>query len=382
MKKLEEYIEFHLSDNLQRWISVGSIIGAILFPLFGIPESFRPEGEVRSFTIDRAAVVAVLLAVYFLNKLKRNRTYQSMLLSAAVVATSIVNEIMTLSYGGHVSPFYVGLLVIAIVSIGLCPISIRFAFINAVLIYFIYLIPILVMDKVTQVANFLTANFYLLSTIGTSLTWRIINNKLIISELRLQHELTIEKNKLDQLVRERTRDLRTTDQWYRSIFENSHDGIIILKKDGEIMNTNDKACSMHGFAKEQLIGTNIGLLIADNHKSKSNEWIQRVLDGNAVVFEADYYDKKGKRIALETSSKLIPIGESHYILMVNRDISEKKMIQEQLFEAQKMESISTLAGGIAHDFRNMITAILGYAELIKFEKNISAISASQLCEEK
>ncbi len=371
MSEISEYLELHISKKLQSWVGVGTVIGAALFPFFGIADYFRPGDALRKFTIYRIIIVIVLLIIYLLNKLKRERTYQSILATTAVIAAAIINELMVLKLGGHASPYYVGLILIIIVGIGLSPISMPFSVFNAVAIYLIYIVPIFVFDRVTEIANFFASNLYILSTLSITITWRAISNKSMNNELTLQYELTQERNKLDQIVQVRTRDLQKSDQWHRSIFENSHDGIIILQKDGEIVNANNKACSMHGFAKELLIGTNIRLLIADNDKSKIKELMQDVLSGNAVVFEADYYNKKGSRIALETGAQLIPIGEEHYILMVNRDISEKKMIQAQLFEAQKMESISTLAGGIAHDFRNMITAVLGYAELVKYEKSIS-----------
>jgi len=58
-------------------------------------------------------------------------------------------------------------------------------------------------------------------------------------------------------------------------------------------------------------------------------------------------------------------GELKHIIHIARDITEQKKMEEELFQAHKMEVVGTMAGGIAHDFNNILTAILGYAELIK-----------------
>jgi signal transduction histidine kinase/ActR/RegA family two-component response regulator len=59
-------------------------------------------------------------------------------------------------------------------------------------------------------------------------------------------------------------------------------------------------------------------------------------------------------------------GEFQYIVYIARDITDKKKLEEELFQSRKMEAIGTLAGGIAHDFNNILAAILGYTEIIQF----------------
>ena len=92
--------------------------------------------------------------------------------------------------------------------------------------------------------------------------------------------------------------------------------------------------------------------------------MSRILNGETLIYETEHYRKDGSKVFLEISSKAIEIGGELYIQSFYRDITEKKRIQEQLMQSQKMESVGSLAGGIAHNFNNILTAILGYSELL------------------
>ena len=169
---------------------------------------------------------------------------------------------------------------------------------------------------------------------------------------------------LEDLVRERTRELAVSETWHRSIFDNATDGIIVLNKKGEIINVNQKTCELHGFDREALIGIHIDLLEADGDKDQREERTERILNGETLIYETEHYKKDGSKVLLEVSSKALDIEGQTYIQSFSRDITEKKMIQEQLMHSQKMESVGSLAGGIAHNFNNILTAILGYSELL------------------
>jgi PAS domain S-box-containing protein len=140
---------------------------------------------------------------------------------------------------------------------------------------------------------------------------------------------------------------------------------VVLDRNGIIVNVNERACEMHGFSKEALVGSHSSLLEVDENRGAAAEHLQQLLQGESLVYETVHFRKNGSRIFLEVSSRAIPIYDEVFVQSFQRDITEKKKIQEHLFQAQKMDSIGMLAGGIAHDFNNVLTAILGYTDLIR-----------------
>ncbi|MGE5174255.1 MAG: PAS domain S-box protein, partial [Betaproteobacteria bacterium] len=263
--------------------------------------------------------------------------------------------------------------------------SIRTTILLATITYFTYFLPIIIFDKITNIRFFVNSNVFLIATAGIGIVWRYHNDKLVKEKLSLQYDLEQQKKQLEiyslqlkAMVEERTKELHESEQWHRSLFENATDGIIVLDKKGIIVNANDKACEMHGFTREALIGTHIRLLENDDNKEKAAARMRRLLEGEALVFETKHNRKDGSSVYLEISSKAIAIGDELFIQSFYRDITKKKKIHEHLFQSQKMESVGVLAGGIAHDFNNVLTAILGHTGIIRRSTSLDERSTRSL----
>jgi two-component system cell cycle sensor histidine kinase/response regulator CckA len=275
---------------------------------------------------------------------------------------------MILSFGGHQSTYYAGIIITIVFMLGVMPIPFKMSLSIVSIAYSVYLFPLLIFDRITNIYSFINNNAFLVATFMIALMWRFLSQRSLINELNLQYELNKEKRKLEQysthleeLVQERTKELTISEQRFRGLFDNANDGVVVLDKNGIIINMNNKFCEMHGFDKEALIGTHFKFLEAENNKE---ERLKRIINGESLVFETEHYKRDGSKILLEVSSKGIEIGGELYVQSLHRDITEKKAIQEQLLHSQKMESVGSLAGGIAHNFNNLLTAILGYAELL------------------
>jgi PAS domain S-box-containing protein len=144
-----------------------------------------------------------------------------------------------------------------------------------------------------------------------------------------------------------------------------------MKKNGVIVNVNDMACKIYQTDREKLVGMNAGELFNKDHKCNMARIFPDILRGPSAVFEIPCKEANGKATFLEISVQHLTIGDDEYILTISRDITERKLYQEQLVYNQKMDSIAAFAGGIAHDVRNIITSMIAYIEMVKNDKGVS-----------
>ena len=367
----DSYIEQELTKITNFWLSVGLVLGAFVITFLNVLDRFADPENAARFLLYRLACSFSMLILFLINRNRVNKTSQNLIIISSTVLTSVTVELMILSSGGHQSTYYAGIVLTLVFVLGFIPCFLRTAVLIVAIAYAIYFIPIILFDNITNMQTFIGNNAFLLSTASVTVVIRFLNQKRLTSELALQYELNKEKQKLEtystqleDLVQERTKELSISEKWYRSIFDNATDGVIVLDKSGVIVNVNQKACEIHGFERNALVGINVELLEAGSGKENHEEIMSRILRGETLIYETEHYRKDGSKVSLEISSKAIEIGGELYIQSFYRDITDKKRIQEQLMQSQKMESVGSLAGGIAHNFNNILTAILGYSELL------------------
>jgi PAS domain S-box-containing protein len=232
-------------------------------------------------------------------------------------------------------------------------------------------VPILLTEEIST-GVFISNNAFLISSFVIGLLLRYNNQKLLLSEMALRAELSEDKRLLelhsdtlkDQVVR--TSDaLAITEQKYRDLFDHANDGIIVLDRFGNITDVNFRFCELHGFACDALQGTNFRLIEIESAPGEIDGRMERILGGESLVYEAEHYRKDGSRVLLEISSRAIDIGGIPHIQSFHRDITEKVKLKEQMLQSQKMESLGELAGSMAHDFQNVLTAILAHTEVLR-----------------
>ena len=157
--------------------------------------------------------------------------------------------------------------------------------------------------------------------------------------------------------------LRQSEEKYRSLFEDTKDVVFISTPDGRFLDMNQAGVEVFGYAsKEELLKVDIAkdLYVDSEERIK----VGKILAEQGFVKDYPTLAKRkdGKQlIVLETTTAVRnESGEVVAYRGIIRDVTEQRRLEEQLRQAQKMESIGALAGGIAHDFNNILNIILGY----------------------
>ncbi len=147
--------------------------------------------------------------------------------------------------------------------------------------------------------------------------------------------------------------------------ESARDGIMITDMQGTILNVNRALEIMTGYSRHELVGKTPDVFKTVGPTETSGPVWRTILARNSWQGELTNQRKDGT--LYQTSVTISPIvdrqGRLTHFVAIERDVTEHKHLERQLLQAQKMQSIGTLAGGVAHEFNNLLAGINGYAYL-------------------
>ena len=170
-----------------------------------------------------------------------------------------------------------------------------------------------------------------------------------------------EKKKLEK-------QLHDSELMYRGIVETAKEIIFRTDTNLNITFLNNAWNVITQYLTNECLNKNIVFFIHNEDKDNTNNMFKKCLSGYRINdFETRFISKNGtiKNTLISATMILDEWGEITGVQGIIADISERKNLEQQLIQAQKMESIGMLAGGIAHDFNNLLAGVLGYASFIK-----------------
>jgi two-component system cell cycle sensor histidine kinase/response regulator CckA len=161
--------------------------------------------------------------------------------------------------------------------------------------------------------------------------------------------------------------LQVSERRFRSLIENISGIIAVLAPDGTILYQSPSVEPTLGYSPEELIGTNLVTYLHPEDSANLAAFLEELLRQPGVLqpgeFRIQHRDGSWRVLGAMARSLLHDPGVQGIIVNA-RDITDRKQLEEQLRQSQKMDAIGRLAGGVAHDFNNMLGAIIGYADLL------------------
>ena len=171
-------------------------------------------------------------------------------------------------------------------------------------------------------------------------------------------------------VREQIVALRESETRYRRIFDAMSDGLLLLDQDGVIVAANPQAARTYGWSQEQLAGRPLTAILQPRDRDLARALRTPPAD-HPLELSGVTCDREGHTLQTEIGAVRLSFGGVPHSLVILRDVTAHRRLENQLHQSQKLESVGRLAGGIAHDFNNLLTPVLGYSEMLLDDPSLS-----------
>jgi len=171
-------------------------------------------------------------------------------------------------------------------------------------------------------------------------------------------------NDISERLRAET-DLRHSEERFSKTFRSSPLPITIsVAADGRYIDVNDAFLNIMEYQRDEVIGRrtlDLNIWADPNDRKRMMEGLATA--GRIRSFETQFVTRSGGKRSVIISAEIIQLDGIACVLAITNDVTETRRLEDQFRQAQKMEAVGRLAGGVAHDFNNMLGVILGYSDL-------------------
>jgi len=206
---------------------------------------------------------------------------------------------------------------------------------------------------------------------GSSLWIQWSNKAIVDSDGTFLEMLSIGIDISAQVVAEK--NLLQREKLYQALFKGSFDAHL-LARDGTYIDCNQSALTFLNRSREEVIGQPMGNFSPEiqhdgvTTRERVREVLERTARGEIVEIEWVITETQSNQLRYaEVKAESVETEGGEIIYISLRDVTEQRVLREELRQRQKLEAIGTLAGGIAHDFNNILMAIMGYTEIVQMK---------------
>jgi PAS domain S-box-containing protein len=166
------------------------------------------------------------------------------------------------------------------------------------------------------------------------------------------------------------RTLAAAEQATQAVIKTSLDAFVQTNQDGIILEWSPQAEALSGWTRAEAVGADVVELVVpeplrgpfrERMKQRLHELLETPI---GTRFEAVMLHRNGDEVLIEASSTAQRLGDRYVVTTFARDVTQARAAEQQLIQAQKMEAVGQLTGGIAHEFNNMLTVITGTIEIL------------------
>jgi PAS domain S-box-containing protein len=303
-------------DLFKQWLVRAGFWGSGLFISLGILDYFGMPELFSEFLWYRVNIAVVLGVIAFISRtyVKKGVLFHELLGNFAIAASATAIELMIMRSGGHASPYYTGQILLGTCILGFVPARMRFHAVNALLIYGIYLVPILALDRIEQKQTFIIANGFMIAVFASVLVMRALSERMIDKEIALRAELA------------------RSEQKYRELFENAVEPVFLVDPAFRITGANRKAQDLSGYTQEELRTLSIPDMVPQDQLPRFLSEMENMRSGgDSERFEGKLRAKDGRWIDVEiSSSAIMEDGLFSGLRAVILDISARKQYQDEV----------------------------------------------------
>ncbi|HEX3855695.1 MAG TPA: response regulator [Verrucomicrobiae bacterium] len=191
----------------------------------------------------------------------------------------------------------------------------------------------------------------------------------MVAERTLALAKTNEALQTENAERKKTEEiLRESEERFSGAFQYAPIGVALVSPDGHWLKVNRALCALVGYSEAELLTRTFQDITYSEDLEADLENVRRLLAGEIQSYQMEkrYVHARGQLVTVLLNVSFVRDGQGRprYFISQIQDITERKRLEAQLFQSQKLETVGKLAGGIAHEFNSILTAIIGQSELL------------------
>ncbi len=323
----EQYVDERYTAQLHYWATLGLGVGSLIVLMLVPLDYATVPAQFRSFLVYRLVAASILFLLYLVNRKRVNSGLQnsSIVTAGAVVAAMVAA--MVHDFHGHESPYYAGFILDAIYVAAIVPTSFGVNVLAALLVYFIYLAPILAYDTITNKPYFMSANILMLASFASLLLLQYLRGKQTLKQFDLEYELRASEEEL---------------LYFQMAVASATDAIGISTPDGRHYYQNEAFTNLFGSSVSKVAGASEPPATIYADEKVGRKIYDIIMKGGSFAGEVQMFDKNNDLKDIYVRAYSIKNKEDKVVGLVDMhtDITEQRQAEKRLrkSESQLRES--------------------------------------------